>query len=153
MNAFEFLSYEATPAEKHLGIATIRAWGKIILRYKIVATTDGQGFFSAAATIRGHGMNSKGKEKYEESFLIDSRYDYEQISQLIQQNVTAIRNQASQRSQISNVPWLSEQSQGQSQASANMGSSGSIQQNAAMGGNSYNWAPTATAKDESETPF
>ena len=44
MTPFEFLGYEPTPAEKHLGIVTIRAWGKIILKYKAVARKEG-GFF------------------------------------------------------------------------------------------------------------
>ncbi len=46
MNNFEFLSYEAVQNEKFLGVCTLRAWGKIILRYKIIPGKEGRGFFA-----------------------------------------------------------------------------------------------------------
>lgn len=80
MNNFEFLSYEPVNGEKFLGIATVRAWGKIILRYKIVPTKDGKGIFPASSSI-------KNGEKYENSFMIDSNYENQAIIALIKDKV------------------------------------------------------------------
>lgn len=80
MNNFEFLSYDAVTGEKFLGIATVRAWGKIILRYKIVPTKDGKGIFPASSSI-------KNGEKYENSFMLDSNYENQALVALIKDKV------------------------------------------------------------------
>jgi hypothetical protein len=88
MNNFEFVSYEPTPTEpKTLGIATIRAWGKIILRYKIVPGKDGHGWFTAISSMK-KSPDEFGKDQYTQSFLIDSNFDVEQIKQLIKHHVS-----------------------------------------------------------------
>lgn len=81
MNNFEFLSYEAVSGEKFLGIATMRAWGKIILKYKIVPGKDGRGFFASAASI-------KNGERYESSFMLDSNYENQALQGLIKEEVS-----------------------------------------------------------------
>ena len=80
MGNFEFVRYEATPGEKHLGIATVKAYGRIVLRYKIVPNKDGSGFFPAAASYKlpSHG----GEDAYISAFLLDSRSEEEEPSAL-----------------------------------------------------------------------
>lgn len=85
MSQFEFMKYEATPGEKHLGIATVKAFGKIVLRYKIVPNKDGSGFFPASASYK---MPKVGDEDvYIGAFLLDSRSDEEEMNALIRAGV------------------------------------------------------------------
>ena len=85
MSQFEFIKYEATPGEKHLGIATVKAFGKIVLRYKIVPNKDGSGFFPASASYK---MPSNGGEDvYVGAFLLDSRSDEEEMNAMVRANV------------------------------------------------------------------
>jgi len=85
MSQFEFIKYESTPGEKYLGIATVKAFSKIILRYKIVPNKDGNGFFAASASYK---LPSNGKEDvYVSSFLLDSRSDEEEMVALVRANV------------------------------------------------------------------
>lgn len=81
MNQFEFLQYDEVKGEKFLGIATVRCWGKIILRYKIIPTKEGNSFFAAPAGL-------KNGEKYESSFMLDSNYENQQLMNLIRDKVT-----------------------------------------------------------------
>ncbi len=81
MNNFEFLNYDAVSGEKFLGIATIRAWGKIILRYKIVPGKEGKGFFASASSI-------KNGERYESAFMLDSNYENQALQALIKEKVS-----------------------------------------------------------------
>lgn len=85
MSQFEFIKYEPTPNEKHLGIATVKAFGKIVLRYKIVANKDGSGFFPASASYKMAQQN--GEDLYISAFLLDSRSDEEEMGQIIRANV------------------------------------------------------------------
>ena len=85
MTQFEFVKYEETPGEKYLGIATVKAYGKIILRYKIVQTKDGQGYFPAAASYKLPAVD--GEDTYVSCFLIDSRSDEEELQRLIRTEV------------------------------------------------------------------
>jgi hypothetical protein len=86
MNQFEFVKFEATPGEKHLGIATVKAFeGKITLRYKIVPNKDGSGFFPASASYKMPQVG--GEDVYIGSFLLDSRSDEEEMNALIRANV------------------------------------------------------------------
>ena len=94
MNNFEFMGYEPTPTEpKQLGIATIRAWGKVILRYKIVPGKDGNGWFSNIASFK-KGPDATGKDMYTQSFMVDSNFEAEQIKELIKANVNPYANKA-----------------------------------------------------------
>jgi hypothetical protein len=65
----------------------VRAWGKIILRYKIVPGKDGRGFFVAAGSFKSGFDHSKGKDKYENYFMPDSSYEKEQIEDLVRDKV------------------------------------------------------------------
>ncbi len=85
MNKFEFIRYEPTPGEKHLGIVTMKLYGKMIARYKIVSTKDGQNFFPASASF-------KIGEQYHHAIMLDSNSDKEELDYLIKANVKAILN-------------------------------------------------------------
>lgn len=82
--SFEFIDYIATPEEKHLGIARVKAWGKIVLRFKIVPTKDGSSFFPAAASYK---IIENGTERYVPAFILDSNSDKEDLESLIKSNV------------------------------------------------------------------
>jgi len=81
---FEFLKYELTPNEKHLGIATVKLYGKMIAKYKIVPTKDGSAFFPAAPSI-------KIGDKYESCIMLDSNSDKQELDVLIKANVNSIK--------------------------------------------------------------
>jgi hypothetical protein len=80
MNNFEFLSYEPVSGEKFLGIATIRAWSKIILRYKIVPNKDGSSFFASPSSI-------KNGDRFEAAFMLDSNYENQGLQAMIREKV------------------------------------------------------------------
>ncbi len=80
MTNFEFLSYEPVLNEKFIGICTIRAWQKIILKYKIVPAKEGNGFFATPASI-------KNGERYESCFMIDSVYENNTLISMIKEKV------------------------------------------------------------------
>jgi hypothetical protein len=80
---FEFIKYEPTPSEKHLGIATIKLYGKLLARFKIVPTKDGSSFFPAAASY-------KVGDRYESSLILDSNSEKEELDALIKYQVKLI---------------------------------------------------------------
>lgn len=86
MQPYEFLSYIPTPGEKHLGVVTIRCWGKIVLRYKINAGVNPGSWFGTISSIK-QGIGENGKDNYEKSFVIDSSYEAEQIKKFIEKHV------------------------------------------------------------------
>jgi hypothetical protein len=81
---FEFLKYEPTPQEKHLGIATVKLYGKLIARYKIIPTKDGTSFFPASGSL-------KIGEKYESCLTLDSNSEKEELDSLIKAHVRSIQ--------------------------------------------------------------
>ena len=83
----QFLKYEPTPNEKHLGIATVKLYGKIILRYKIVPTKDGAGYFPAPASYKM--PSDDGTDKYIGAFMLDSVSENEELINLIREHVKA----------------------------------------------------------------
>jgi hypothetical protein len=91
MDSMEFLKYEQTPGEKHLGVATIRLWKKIILRYKIVLNKDGSGFFPASASLK-LAATSDRSETYCPSFMLDSSYEAQTVADFIKFHVKSFIN-------------------------------------------------------------
>lgn len=77
----EFLSFTPTPEEKHLGIATIKIYNRIILRWKIVPNKDGSGYFPASASYK------LPDSTYTEAFLLDSRSEDEEVKNFIRNNI------------------------------------------------------------------
>ncbi len=80
MNNLEFLSYQPTPTEKHMGVATIRYDRKFIFRFKIAQNPKGEGFFSNAPSI-------KVEESYYPAFQLDSSYEADEVKKFVISNV------------------------------------------------------------------
>lgn len=88
---FKFEKFEATPGEKFLGIATVKLYGKIVLRYKIVQTKDGSSYFPAPATYK-MPTPPGAKDRYISAFILDSNSENEELMGLIMQNVSRFIN-------------------------------------------------------------
>lgn len=89
---FEFLGYEAVEGEKFLGIATIRAWGKIILKYKVTPGKDGHGFFCSEASIKNGIDISTGKDNFERCWMLESNYENELLKKFLKAHVNPYEN-------------------------------------------------------------
>ncbi len=85
MDQFEFIKYEATPGEKQEGIAFIKAYGRIMLRFKIVKTKDGKAYFPACSSYKVGSQN--GEDVYLAAFIIDSKSEDEELRNLIRMKV------------------------------------------------------------------
>lgn len=83
MSNFEFIDYKATPGEKHIAIVSIKAYGKILLRFKMVPTKDGTGYWPASSRLKL--VDSQGQDAYLDCFTIDSRIDHEQMIDFVKQ--------------------------------------------------------------------
>ncbi len=83
MSCAQFIKFEPTPGEKHIGIATVNFHGKIILRYKIVPNKDGSSFFPAPGSYKMPGADGE----YKPCFTVDSNSEREEIEELIKANV------------------------------------------------------------------
>lgn len=85
----QFLKYVPVQGEKHLGIAIVRWLGKIILRYKVMQSNDGSGYWVAAGSAK-IGVKRDGKDNYEEWFQLDSSFDRDEMKEFILANVEPI---------------------------------------------------------------
>lgn len=83
MEKFEFVSFEPTPSEKHVGILTVRIRGPVVMvvRYKIVQKKDGSGHFPTVASYKMPNRNQT--DEYDECFMLDSRSDHDQMTKFI----------------------------------------------------------------------
>ena len=96
MNEHEFLNYLPTPEEKYfMGIATVRLYGRIILKYKIVEKKDGTGYFVAPPNYRL--PIGDGDYKYVDAFMIDSRSEHDDLLQLVRDGVNQSTNPRAQQ--------------------------------------------------------
>lgn len=97
-NDFQFISYVPTPNDQFmLGIAKVKAYGKIELRFKHVKTKDGTGTFFCCANYTT--QDAANEKKYIACFQIDSRSDEEMLYEIIRQGVAKL---AAQRSAMPN---------------------------------------------------
>lgn len=118
MNDFEFINYLETPDEKYfMGIACVRLYGKIVLKYKIVERKDGSSFFIAPPSYRLPLPNSEDF-KYIDAFMIDSRMEHEELQDFIRSHVDKHMNshsvnQPQQQQQQPPPPSLQHQEQQQ----------------------------------------
>ena len=85
----QFLKYVPVVGEKHLGIAIVRWLGKIILRYKVMQSQDGSGYWVAAGSAK-IGVKRDGKDNYEEWFQLDSSFDRDEMKEFILAHVEPI---------------------------------------------------------------
>ena len=87
----KFLRFDATPGEKHLGIATIRIEEgvRIILRFK-VQPKEGGGYYYQPAS---HKISAHGKDSYYPAFSLDSTYEYDEMKEFLAVHVEPILQQ------------------------------------------------------------
>lgn len=85
----EFLAFDETPAEKYLGVASIRFFGQIILRYKVQRTKDGNSIFIAAPSFK---KVDQAGEHWCQWFMLDSMSQNEIVTNLIKTKVKAYFN-------------------------------------------------------------
>ena len=82
----EFLSFDETPEEKYLGVASLRVCGKVILRFKVQRTKDGNGMFVAIPSYR---KTDQTGEQWCQWFMLDSSSQKEMVENLIKSKVKA----------------------------------------------------------------
>jgi len=92
----KFLKYELTPECKHIGIAHVLLFNKIVLRYKIVPTKDGLGTFVAMPSYK---REQNGEERWHHWFLLDSQSFAEEVTDVIKDEVYKISNPQQQQAQ------------------------------------------------------
>ncbi len=87
---YEFLSYqEACEDEKYFGIATVKLYGKIISRFKMVKTKDG-GYFPASPSYKIREFDG---ERFIPSFFVDSHSENEVLMNFIRKKVSEFMTQ------------------------------------------------------------
>jgi hypothetical protein len=90
MSLVEFISFKATPGEKHLGIASVRYLGKITLRYKIMPGKE-RGIFANPASYK---ITVDGEDKYTPSFMIEMNSDAEEVMNCVKRGSSKAMEQA-----------------------------------------------------------
>lgn len=80
---FEFISYKSTPGDQYMiGIATVKLFGKVLVRFKHVKKKDGNGDFFA---MQSYAITEDGQKKYLECVLLDSRGDEELLMEAVRE--------------------------------------------------------------------
>ena len=100
---FQFLKFDITPGEKHVGISTIRVdfgQAKVIFRHKISPNQDG-GFYCQPACYK---VTQYGKDTYVSAFSLDSSYDAEEMKHFILSHVEEIIRQSQAKSAFAPPP-------------------------------------------------
>ncbi len=82
----EFLSFDETPKEKYLGVASLKIYNEIILRFKVQRTKDGNGMFVA---IPSYKKEDHAGEQWCQWFMLDSSSRKEMVENLIKSKVKA----------------------------------------------------------------
>ncbi len=83
---FEFLGYRAVSDDPYLiGVATVRLYGKVTVKFKHAKTKDGRDSFFAAPSI-SVGVPGEKKE-YLKSFQLDSVGDGEMLEGFVRKSV------------------------------------------------------------------
>ena len=82
---FEFIRYDAANAgEKHLGVATIKIYGKFIVRVKEIFTKNGVNTFLAPPAV-------KIGDDYEKGFEIDSKSEQVEFDKFVQFHIAEFK--------------------------------------------------------------
>lgn len=103
MNNFEFISYVATPDEKHLGIAIVKAYGKMILCFKVVPNKEGGSYFVASPSVKLKDVDTN-QDYYKECILIDSRSEHDDLISMIKRNVKKYI-ESEKKSSVASAPF------------------------------------------------
>ena len=80
----EFMNFDETPEEKYLGVASLKIFDKIILRFKVQKTKDGNGMFVAIPSYR---KTDHMGEQWCQWFMLDSSSQKEVVENLIKSKV------------------------------------------------------------------
>lgn len=84
MNNFEFINYKSYPADPYtLGVATVKAYGKIRLSFKHVKKKDGGTFF-CPATI---GVTDGVEKSNVLAFMVLDRGEEEDLMEFVREGV------------------------------------------------------------------
>jgi len=86
MTNVKFISFVATPGEKHLGICTVKFADKIILRYKIASGKDGKGIYANPASYK---IVEDGEDRYIKAFALEMTSDNEVVMECVRKNSAA----------------------------------------------------------------
>jgi hypothetical protein len=87
MSQYQFISYKPTPMDQYMmGVATVRLYGKVVLRFKHVKTKDGKGDFFTAPS---YSIDENGEKKYLQSFMLDSRAEDEELMDFVREGYKA----------------------------------------------------------------
>lgn len=91
MQNYEFLDYRATPNDKYmLGLATVKAYGKLVLTFKHIKTKIGSAFFGMPSYTLGEGAD----KKYVQAVTIDSRHEEQALQDFIREHVMKYSTQS-----------------------------------------------------------
>lgn len=83
--SFKFVSFELCPHEKHVGIVSVKAYDKILLKYKVIQPQDNQEtYYLARPKIRNKQEHG---EVYLPAFVIDSQIDNEELFALVREKI------------------------------------------------------------------
>lgn len=102
----EILKFEETPDQKFLGVATVRLFRAVVLRYKVVEKNDGSGYFITAPSYKREFED--GSNKWTVWHMLDSQVFSEEVQDQIRAYVNKLTsskgaNQQSAFSQPSQV--------------------------------------------------
>lgn len=79
-NDIEILKFEETPEQNFVGVAHVRLFKSVILRYKVVNNKDATGYFIVAPSYK---REIDGTEKWNQWFMLDSQYFTEEVVETI----------------------------------------------------------------------
>lgn len=102
MNQFEFLDLTPTPAEKYKCVISVRLYGKVVLRYKIVAKKDGSGYFPTCNSYKIPGFS--GSDEYQECFMLEMRSENEGLLKFIMSHFNQWHSSQNAKSIFSSNP-------------------------------------------------
>ncbi len=89
---FEFLGYKAVANDPYLlGVATVRLYGKVVVKFKHAKSKDGRDSFFAAPSITLAGIERK---EYIKAFQLDSVSDNEMLENFVRSHV--LKNEAAE---------------------------------------------------------
>jgi|GEM_PF-1133916 len=81
----EILKFEETPESKHIGVAHVRLFKQVVLRYKLIENKDASGYFVAPPSYKRE--YDDGKEKWVQWFMLDSQVFSEEVQDMIRMYV------------------------------------------------------------------
>lgn len=87
----EILKFEPTPEAKHIGIAHIRLFRQVVLRYKVIENKDGSGYFVASPSYKREFPD--GTDKWNPWFMLDSQVFSEEVQEMIRAYVNKVFSQ------------------------------------------------------------